>query len=788
MQESFFIKKIAVLGAGVMGAQIAAHCVNAQIETLLFDLESKKEDKNSLINQAIGNLEKLKPAPLGTKGLGRFLKPCNYAENLSELSSCDLVIEAIAERMDWKESIYQQVAPFLNSTCILVSNTSGLSINALSEVLPGHLRSRFCGVHFFNPPRYMHLVELIAAKNTDPLLLDKLETWLTTRLGKGIVRAKDTPNFIANRIGVFSLLTILNQAEQFNLGFDEVDALTGSLIGRPKSATFRTMDVVGLDTMQHVVQTMQNELKNDPWHSLFTLPTWFQNLIKEGHLGQKTGQGIYRKIGKNIEVFDTKTGEYRLAKGEVEDDLKAILRIPDPSQRMDSLMSASNSNQAQFLAAILRNLFHYSAYHLKEIADNVQEVDRAMRWGFGWEKGPFETWNEAGLLLVKRHIEEAIEDHRALTQAPLPNWLESISAFYTQEGAFSITRNTYEHLDKLPIYKRQLINETGPFSKLSQNTLYENKGVCVWHLKDDVAVVSFKSKSNTIGQAVLDGLQEALSLANQHCQGLIIYQPDSLNFSSGANLQEVASLIQKNDFNALERMIKQFQETVLSFKYSSIPIIAALRGRALGGGCELMMHCPKVIASFESYPGLVEVGVGLLPAGGGCKELALRAAEKLPEGDLFIFLQPYFQQIATARVAESALDAKQSGYLREKDDWMMNSDEVLDAAFEQVKFMQALNYQPPLNKTFRVAGLEGAARFEAFLVNLLEGGFISKHDYLIGTEIAKVICGGEVFANTLVDEKWMLTLERNAFLKLASTPLTQARIAHLLETGKPLRN
>ncbi|KTD43204.1 3-hydroxyacyl-CoA dehydrogenase/enoyl-CoA hydratase family protein [Legionella quateirensis] len=788
MQEPFFIKKVAVLGAGVMGAQIAAHCVNAGIETLLFDLAAKEGPVNGLIDKAIANLGKLKPAPLATAQTAAYLKARNYKDNLADLSTCDLIIEAIAERLDWKEELYKQISPYLSEHTILVSNTSGLSINSLCDVLPEQHRANFCGVHFFNPPRYMHLAELIPASTTSPSLLDNLETWLTSHLGKGVVRAKDTPNFIANRIGVFSLLTTLHHTMAMNMGLDEVDALTGPLLGRPKSATFRTMDVVGLDTMQHVIHTMYHQLRDDPWHSSFKLPEWLLGLIKDGHLGQKSGQGIYRKNGKTIEVYDIKSGTYVPSKSEVSDEVKVIMKIIDPVARMQSLISSSNK-QAQFLAACFKDLFHYCAYHLESIADNVRDVDLAIRWGFGWMQGPFETWQLADIRKMTDYINQSIQSNSSLNNVKLPDWLAEIKSFYTQEGAYSPQANQYQPRSSLPVYQRQFFPDRVLKESLYPiNIIYENEGVCLWHLKDDVAVVNFKSKANTVGQSVLDGLEAALEIAERQCQGLIIHQSDASNFSSGADLRGVSMLIQEGRLQALDNMIAQFQRVAMRLKYSSIPTIAALRGRALGGGCELMMHCDAVVAAFESYPGLVEAGVGVIPAGGGCKEMALRAANHAQQADLLTFIQPYYQQIATAQVAGSAAEAMQMGYLRHSDSIIMNANEVLFAALAKVKAMQAASYLPVLSKHFKVAGIEGHARLQAGLINWLEGGFISKHDYFLANELAKVICGGDVNQGTLVNEEWMLKLERQAFITLADTSLTQARISHLLETGKPLRN
>lgn len=788
MQEPFFIRRVAILGAGVMGAQIAAHCVNAGIETLLYDLEAKEGSHNAIVEQAILHLKKLKPSPLGTPHDASLLIARNYADDLAELATCHLIIEVIAERLDLKEALYQRITPVLNARAIVVSNTSGLSIRALADALPESQRERFCGVHFFNPPRYMHLAELIPAPTTSPELLDNLETWLTSRLGKGVVRAKDTPNFIANRIGVFSLLATLHYADVFNLGLDEVDALTGPLLGRPKSATFRTMDVVGLDTMQHVVHTMQEQLQDDPWRRVYRLPDWLTGLIQKGALGQKTGHGIYRKQGSIIEVFDVASSLYRPAKGVVSEEIEAILRLPNRNQQLQQLLMSEHP-QAKFLVSILRDLFHYSAYHLEAIADTVRDVDLAIRWGFGWQTGPFETWQAFGIKEMRDVITLGIKEHLSISDAPLPDWLKADVVFYRKEGAIAPSTGLFKGRSALPVYTRQFFfDKTMLESSFRPETMYENEGVTLWHLQDDVAVVSFKSKANCIGQAVLDGLEHAIALSQRQCQGLIIYQNDAMNFSAGADLKGVGALLQSKKPDVVDAMIGQFQRVVTGMKYASIPIVAALRGRALGGGCEILLHSASVIAAFESYPGLVEMGVGLIPAGGGCKEMALRAACKAEGTDIMAYLSPYFEQIARAVVAGSAPDARRLGYLQAKDVWVMHRDEVLYAALARVKAMLAANYHPPIPSLFKVAGREGRARLQAGLVNWREGGFISAHDFFIASQLAYVLCGGDVNADALVDENWMFRLEKEAFMLLAENPLTQARIRHMLETGKPLRN
>lgn len=788
MPHSFIIERVAVLGAGVMGAQIAAHCVNAGFPTLLFDLASEAGSSNAIVEKAIRQLATLKPMPLATADTASLIQIKNYDEHLEELSACCLVIEAIAERLDWKEALYKKISPYLASDAILVTNTSGLSIEVLAQSLPKEQRARFCGVHFFNPPRYMHLIELIPSLSTPTSLLDDLETWLTRFLGKGIIRAKDTPNFIANRVGVFSLLATIHHAARYGIAPDVVDALTGPLIGRPKSATFRTLDVVGLDTMAHVIKTMQEQLISDPWHAHFKLPHWLEELIKAGHLGQKVGQGIYRKQGKAIEVYNAEQKTYVSINGVVSEAVQAIMTIKDPQEKMQRLFT-SEDTQAQFLTACLTDLFHYAAFHLEIIAHSTRDVDLALRFGFGWQQGPFETWQDMGLSFVLKHLEQYQKNSQLLAKAPFPQWLYSIDAFYTAAGSFSPLSHQYIRAYTLPVYKRQFFPPRGLGEKsISKDIWYENDAICLWRLTSDVAVISFKSKANSISQAVIDGCHEALDKVHRQCQGIIIYQDDANCFSAGANLQQVAELIRTHQLVTLENMIKQFQQLMMRIKYSPIPIVAALRGKALGGGCELMMHCCRTVAAFESYPGLVETGVGLIPAGGGTKEMALRASQWSTHGDLMTYIQPFFEQLAMARVASSAKEALNQGYLQKTDTIIMHREEVLYTALATVRYLQESNYHPPLSTPIKIAGREGKAMLEAGLINWLEGGFISKNDYLLATELAHVLCGGDAYEGQLVDEKWLLSLERMAFMKRAEHPSTELRIMHLLETGKPLRN
>jgi len=795
MAKKLLVRRAAVLGAGVMGAQIAAHLTNAGVDTVLFDLPAKDGDADGIVRKAIANLGKLSPAPLADRSLAGRITPANYATGLEQLAGCDLVIEAIAERMDWKQDLYRKIAPHVPAHAVLASNTSGLGINKLAEVLPEEMRHRFCGVHFFNPPRYMHLAELIPARSTDADVLEGLETFLTTTLGKGVVIAKDTPNFIGNRIGVLSMLAAMHHTTQFKLGFDTVDALTGPAIGRPKSATYRTADVVGLDTMAHVIKTMADTLPDDPWHKYFQAPKWLAGLVDKGALGAKTGAGFYTKKGKDILVLDLQAQDYRPSNPELDPAVAALLKEKDPAKKFAALR-ASDHPQAKFLWACFRDTFHYSAYHLKDIAQTARDVDFAMRWGYGWSVGPFETWQAAGWKQVAEWIAEDIVSGDAMSNATLPDWVfDGREGVHSNAGSYSPGRDALVPRSANPVYARQRFPDALLGEKFSQGrTVFENDGVRMWvdqvdGVDDDIAVVGFKTKMHTVSDQVLDGLQEAIRIAERDFRGLVIWQPKE-PFSAGADLSGALGLLQAGDIKGFDAMVANFQRTSQAIKYSLVPVVAAVRGLALGGGCEFQMHAARTVLGLESYIGLVEAGVGLLPAGGGLKELAVRASQAAgKDGDVFAELKTVFETVAMAKVSTSAFEARNLQLARKDDVVVFNAFELLHVAKAQALALAESGYRPPLPaRAIRVAGDVGIATFKMLLVNMLEGRFISEHDYEIATRIATVLCGGEVDRHSVVDEEWLLRLEREHFVALAQMPKTQARVAHMLKTGKPLRN
>ena len=793
---SLKVKKAAVLGAGVMGAQIAAHLANADVPVVLFDLSTKDGDPSAISKQAIESLKKTMPPPAATRDRVGYIEPANYDQHLDKLGDCGLVIEAIAERMDWKLDLYKRIAPNVKADVALASNTSGLSIEEMGAALPEVLRPRFCGVHFFNPPRYMSLVELIPVAATDPKLADDLEAFLTTALGKGVVRAFDTPNFIANRIGAFSSLSIFQHTQELGLPIDVVDALTGPLIGRASSGTYRTADVVGLDTLAHVIKGMKDRLADDPWRKYYNAPEWVTAMIQRGELGNKTGFGIYKRDGKEFTVFDPAKQSYVRSTAKADPTVEAILKLKDPVEKLTGLRK-SDHPQAQLVWRSYRDLFHYSAYHLADIASNARDLDLAMRWGYGWREGPFETWQAADWQATAAAIRDDIAAGTAMASVPLPEWVfDGGKGVHTAQGSYSPRDNSVKPRSALPVYRRQyfpnaLVGEEWPQGK----TVFETDAVRMWTTavpgSDDVAILSFKSKGNAIGPDVVAGTIEAIRRAEAGFKGLVIWQARP-PFSVGANLSAAAEQIAKGAFAEIERSVATFQEMTSALKYAQVPTIAAVNGMALGGGCEIMMHSARAVVAFESRIGLVEAGAGLIPGGGGLKEFAVRAAKLAGSttiNDPMMFLTAPFQAISAAKVASNAIEAREMGFLRDSDVIVFNPNEILYVAQQAARGMHESGYHPALPPiAIRVAGRSGLATMRATLTNMLGGGIISEHDSRVGRGIAAGLCGGEVETGSTVTEDWLLAVERRHFVELTKTEQTQARVKSILETGKPLRN
>ena len=806
----FPVRKVAVLGAGVMGAQIAAHLVNVKVPVVLFDLAAREGPKNGIVMKAVEGLKKLKPAPLGIPEDAALIEQANYDEHSELLRGCDLIIEAIAERMDWKLDLYTKIAPFIAPHAIVASNTSGLSITKLSEVLPEAIKPRFCGIHFFNPPRYMALVELIPTPTTRSDILDQLEAFVTSALGKGVVRAKDTPNFIANRVGIAGMLATMKEAENFGLGYDVVDDLTGKKLGRASSGTFRTADVVGLDTMAHVIKTLQDNLgtdkSNDPFFPSYATPPVLAALIEKGALGQKAGAGFYKKVGKDILQYDAKAGpakgEYVAGGGKADEIVARMLKKP-PAERLKLLRESSNP-QAQFLWAILRNSFHYCAVHLADIADSARDIDFAMRWGFGMQQGPFELWQAAGWTTVAQWVKQDIDAGKALSSAPLPAWVfdgpvPRLGGVHQPEGSWSAAHARFVAPSTLPVYARQHFRDSvfgaGAIEPLKSGTeVFRNDEVRVWTLDGDVLIASITAKLHLISPTVTEGLLKAVELAEAGYKGLVIWSPDDV-FSAGANLEALMPVFMKSGAKGIAPEEKKLQQAMLRIRYATVPVVSAIRGIALGGGCELALYSAKRVAAMESYLGLVEVGVGLIPGGGGLAYIARRAAEMAAAGnnasavgDIQKFVIDGFTNAAMAKVGTSAIESRKLGYLLWSDVIVPHKDELLGVAITQAKAMADSGWRAPARALFPVAGRNAIATIKAQLANMRDGGFISAHDFHISALIAEVVCGGDVDAGSPVTEEYLMALERKHFCGLLEHPKTQERIMGMLSAGKPVRN
>ncbi len=792
------INKVAILGSGVMGAQIAGVFANANIPTLLFGYQE-------CVQNDFDKIKSFKPKALTHPQQQSWITPVSFEDDLAQLSDCDLVIEAIIEDIEAKQVLFAKVLPHLSKNVILATNTSSLSVEAIGQNL-GNFQSQFCGIHFFNPPRYMPLVELIATEKTKPELLNLLEGFFTSELGKNILRAKDETGFIANRIGVFSIAACIYHAHRLGLDFDTVDGLTGTKLKRPKSATFRTADLVGLDILSHVLDEFRNALKDDPWHEYFELPDWLPELIKQNALGEKTKVGLYKKEKGELVAYRPGDNNYTKVNYQIDDGVKSIL-AGDMSNWIAQLQ-ANPHPESQFLYSIIKDTCLYSAYHLQSVAQSTRDIDWALHWGFGWEVGIFELWQAND---VAQSLALFLADD---STAATPDWLTNITDFYADAGAYAPSDNVHAPYSDHAVYQRQVYRPAlmGEAEPRRGHTLFENESVRCFHQDDGFMILSLKTKLHTINLEVIESLKKAVNIAEKDFEALIIWQ-QSAPFCAGANLYEIIAgaklgmidgqnLLSKakkklwqfakpnlpsiEHLKPITEVLEQLQSALMALKYSKIPTIAAVEGLALGGGCEMLLHCDRRVVHTESYIGLVEVGVGLLPAGGGCCEMARRAA-KHPE--IFPTLAKYFEQIAMGKVSESATLALDMGYLDAQDVIVAQRLELLYFAKQQARAMVQQHYRPEdENQPFKVAGTTAKANMLAQLTNMRTGEFISEHDELIAQKIADVLCGGELAPNTQVDSQYLLELERRHFIELLKQDKTQQRIEHMLTKHKPLRN
>jgi len=797
------IRTAAVLGAGVMGSAIAAHLANAGIPTLLLDIVPREPNadevkkgldlthpsvRNRFAVQGLQNALKASPAAFGHKDRARLVTPGNFEDDLPRLAQVDWVVEAVVERLDIKLSLFERVAPHLKPDALLTTNTSGLSVNAMAAGLPEALRPRFFGTHFFNPPRYMHLLELIPADTTDTGRMAAFARFAENRLGKGVVFAKDTINFIANRIGVFSMLHTVHAMATHQLSVEAVDALTGKVLARPKSATFRTADLVGLDVLAHVAGNQYELAPDDERRETFQLPAFLQQMIANGQLGQKSGAGFYKRDkqdGKKVTLaLDPASGTYR-PKGKADFPILAELKsVEDPGQRVAGLVR-DKGVAGRFAWDVLAETLLYAARRIPAVSDDLVSIDRALRWGFGWELGPFELWDAIG---VQKSVARMVEEGRDVPEAVRALAAADQPAFYLRDGlqtrVWDLTAQTHVELEPRPGVT--VLADL----KAAGRTLLQNPEASLIDLGDGVACLEFHSKMNAIGGGIMQMIQQAMAEAGTGFDALVVGNQGE-NFSVGANLMLVLFEALEGNYPELSSMVRTFQNGTMALKYSPVPVVAAPFGRVLGGGAEVCLHAHRVQASLESYIGLVEVGVGLVPAGGGTKELLLRAMANDPGNgaDPLPLVRRAFEAIGMAKVSLSAFEAFDLGFLRPGDGVTLNREHLIHDAKRSALALLEAGWQP-LQRPARVKvmGRDGLANIRSMLHNMKGGGFISEHDALVGAKVGWILCGGEVDNGTEVSEDYLLDLERRAFVELLAQRKTLERIQHILKTGKPLRN
>jgi 3-hydroxyacyl-CoA dehydrogenase len=794
------IKKAAVLGAGVMGAQIAAHLANAGIPCLLLDIAPKeltpdeqakgltlesRAVRNRIAQAGFDAAQKAKPAAFFVADAAKLVTVGNFEDDLPKLKDCDWVIEAIVEKLEIKRSLYERIEPHLKPEAIITSNTSGIPLASLAEGRSDNFRKRFLGTHFFNPPRYLHLMEIITQPETDAEVTKFIADFTDRALGKGVVYAKDTPGFVANRIGNFSMLNAFNVMGELGLSFEEVDALTGTVIGHAKSASFRTLDVVGLDTAYNVAKNLYTSLPDDEKRESFKVPAFMEQMVERRLLGDKTGGGFYKKVGKDITTLDLNTFEYRPQQKAQFASLGAAKQIESLPERLRSLVYAQDK-AGEFLWRTMSEAGSYAANRIPEIADNIVEIDNAMKWGFAHEMGPFEKWDAIG---VEKSVERLKEEGR-----PVPANVEKLLAagaksFYkTENGArqyFDFASGEYKPVP-LPVGITILKS-----LKDQNKVVKKNAGASLIDLGDGVACVEFHSKMNALGSDQLGMIQFAIKEVEKNFVGLVIGNQGE-NFSAGANVMMMLMAAQEGEWDELALGVRQFQNTTMSLRYSAKPVVVAPHHLTLGGGCEMVLHADRAVAAAETYIGLVEVGVGVIPGGGGTKEMAVRAGEAVeasPGVDHFEVLRANFETVAMAKVATSAFEAKKWGLLRKADRIVMNDKRVIEEAKQTVLTLVREGYTPPQpRQDVLVLGEAALTKFRLGMHMMQRGGYISAHDALIGLKIATVMSGGNLTRPTRVSEQYLLDLEREAFVSLCGTRATQERLAHMLKTGKPLRN
>ena len=792
------INKIAIIGSGIMGSGIACHFANIGVEVLLLDIvprelndKEKKlgltlDDKavrNRLVNDALKTALKSKPSPIYSQKFAQRITTGNIEDDISKVKDVDWIMEVVVERLDIKQQVFETLEKHRTPGTLITSNTSGIPIKFMSEGRSEDFQKHFCGTHFFNPARYLKLFEIIPGPKTDQSVLEFLNGYGEQFLGKTSVIAKDTPAFIGNRIGIFGIQSLFHQVRELDLTVEEVDKLTGPVIGRPKSATFRTVDVVGLDTLVHVANGIYENCPEDEAHDLFKLPDFITKMMENNWLGSKTGQGFYKKEGKTITVLDLNTLEYREKKRAKFATLELTKTIDNVIDRFKVLVGGKDK-AGEFYRKNFAAMFAYVSHRIPEISDELYKIDDAMKAGFGWEHGPFQIWDAVG---VEKGIEIMKSEGLSPAQWVLDMLASGTSSFYgIQNGAtvaYSIHNKAQE---KIPGQDAFIILD----NIRKTNEVFKNSGVVIEDLGDGILNCEFRSKMNTIGGDVLAGLNKAVDLAEQNFDGLVIGNQGA-NFSVGANIGMIFMMAVEQEYDELNMAIKYFQDTMMRMRYSSIPTIAAPHGMALGGGCELSMHADKVVAAAETYIGLVEFGVGVIPGGGGSKEMAMRASDSFRKNDVELnVLQDYFLTIGMAKVATSAYEAFDLGILQKgKDVIVVNKDRQIATAKAYAKLMANQGYsQAVKRKDIKVLGKQALGMFLVGTDAMQASNYISEHDQKIANKLAYVMAGGDLSEPTMVSEQYLLDIEREAFLSLCTERKTLERIQHMLKTGKPLRN
>ena len=788
------ITKVVVIGSGIMGSRIACHFANIGVEVLLLDIlnpnnEEIKEStflRNKIVNESLKDTLKSKPSPIYSKKFINRIQTGNLTDDIKKISDADWIIEAIIENLEIKKTLFNNIEKYRKKNSIISSNTSGIPINQMTQGRSDDFCKNFCGTHFFNPPRYLKLLEIIPSQKTNPDLINFLMSYGEKFLGKKTVLCKDTPAFIANRIGIAGIASLFNIIKEIDLSIEEIDTLTGTIIGRPKSATFRTCDLVGLDTLNNVAKGVYENCSNDENRNIFNLPSFIEKMIKNKWLGDKTKQGFYKKTkdknGKrkilSLDLSSFSYSEKKKVKFEVIGKAKKIKNLKD---RFNVLISG-NDKASNFYKKMFGMMFSYVSNRVPEISNDIYKIDDAMKAGFGWEMGPFEIWDSIGINkgidLIKRE------------NLTIPKWLEkttNLDSFYSiEDGNKQFYEITENRKSDVPVLNKFILLN----NLRSKNVLWKNDGVSVFDIGDGVLNIEFHTKMNSIGEDVINGVQKGIEIAEKNYRGIVIGNQGA-HFSAGADISMIFTLAVEQEYKKLDLAIKTFQDTSMLIRYSSIPIVVAPHGFTFGGGCEFTLHADAVQCAAETYMGLVELGVGLIPGGGGTKEMALRASDAYYEGDIELpRLKEYFLNIGQAKVSTSGQEAFELGYLRKGiDSISINTEKQIQDAKEKVILLDNSGYTKPIRrKDIKVLGNQALGMFIVGADSFKEGNYITEHEKLMSEKLAHVLCGGNLSSPTIVSEQYLLDLEREAFLSLCGEEKTLERIKYMLEKGKPLRN